>query len=298
MDPQAELKNLVPQKEFLIAIDSDGCAFDTMEIKHKECFIPNIVKYWELQPVSKFLRAASEFVNLYSEWRGINRFPALTKALDLLEEWPDVQQRGVKIPAAQSLRDWIARETKLSNPALTIEVERTNDPVLTRALAWSEAVNVSVADLVYGIPPFPYVRASLEKISAWADVIVCSATPHEALAREWEEHDISKYVRVLAGQEMGSKKEHIELASQGRYQEGRVLMIGDAPGDMNAARGNNASFFPINPGSEETSWERFFEEGAGRFRNGQFTESYEVDLVAEFERFLPSTPPWVVAGDR
>ena len=35
---------LEPQQQFLVGIDSDGCAFDTMEIKHKECFIPNIIK--------------------------------------------------------------------------------------------------------------------------------------------------------------------------------------------------------------------------------------------------------------
>ena len=92
---------------------------------------------------------------------------------------------------------------------------------------------------------------------------------------------------------MGSKKEHIELASQGRYRQGQVIMIGDAPGDMKAAKGNDARFFPINPGAEENSWQRFFSEGAARFRNGQFTESYEGELIAEFERLLPSTPPWV-----
>src|SRR4051812_36682813 len=59
--------------EFLVAIDSDGCAFDTMEVKHKECFIPNTIKYFHLQAVSKFAREAAEFVNLYSKWRGINR---------------------------------------------------------------------------------------------------------------------------------------------------------------------------------------------------------------------------------
>ena len=82
-DPQAKLKNLKPKHDFLVAIDSDGCAFDTMEIKHKECFIPNIIKYWNLQPVSKYARDAAEFVNLYSHWRGINRFPALTMTFDL-----------------------------------------------------------------------------------------------------------------------------------------------------------------------------------------------------------------------
>ena len=44
--------DIVPQNGFLVGIDSDGCAFDTMELKHKECFIPNIINYMELQGVS------------------------------------------------------------------------------------------------------------------------------------------------------------------------------------------------------------------------------------------------------
>jgi phosphoglycolate phosphatase-like HAD superfamily hydrolase len=294
LDPQAELKGFIPEKEFLIAIDSDGCVFDTMEIKQKQCVIPNIVRYWDLQPLSRFTRAAAEFVNLYSEWRGINRFPALIKTLDLLGEWPDVQQLGVAIPSVQSLKDWIERETKLSNLQLEIEVAKTADPVLENALEWSRSVDASIAATVYGIHPFPYVRESLETISQWADVIVCSTTAHEALIREWREHDIAKYVRVIAGQEMGSKKEHIALASQDRYRDGRVLMIGDAPGDMNAAKANNALFFPINPGHEEESWDLFLTEGAHRFKNEEYSGDYETELIEEFENLLPSTPPWVV----
>jgi hypothetical protein len=38
MNPQEQLIALKPEKEFFIGIDSDGCAFDTMEIKQKECF--------------------------------------------------------------------------------------------------------------------------------------------------------------------------------------------------------------------------------------------------------------------
>ncbi len=293
MDAQAELKNLEARKEFLIAIDSDGCAFDTMEIKHKECFIPNIIKYWRLQPVSRHAREAAEFVNLYSKWRGINRFPALVKVFDLLADWPEVQARRVEIPVAQSLRDWISRETRLGNPVLQQEVERTRDPVLRLALEWSEAVNRTIADMVFGVPPFPSVPPSLAKVSAWADIIVCSATPLEALRREWEEHGIDRYVRVIAGQEQGSKREHIQLAAAaGGYPKERILMIGDAPGDLKAARANGARFFPINPGREEESWRRFLEEGADRFREGRWDDDYERSLIEEFDRLLPEQPPW------
>ena len=47
------LAELQPRHGFFVGIDSDGCTFDTMETKHKECFCPNTVKHWSLQPVSK-----------------------------------------------------------------------------------------------------------------------------------------------------------------------------------------------------------------------------------------------------
>ena len=111
-----------PQHEFLIGIDSDGCAFDTMELKHKECFVPMTVKHWHLQGVSKYAREAFEFVNLYSKSRGINRFPALIETLEWLQKRPEVKARGIEIKVPKSLKDWVSRETKLGNPALKAEV--------------------------------------------------------------------------------------------------------------------------------------------------------------------------------
>ena len=34
------LADMQPHHPFFVGIDSDGCAFDSMEIKHKECFCP------------------------------------------------------------------------------------------------------------------------------------------------------------------------------------------------------------------------------------------------------------------
>jgi len=291
-DAAQPLKDMRPEHDYFVGIDSDGCAFDTMEIKHKECFIPNIIKHWTLQPVSKYAREAAEFVNLYSKWRGINRWPALVMVFDLLRERPEVQRRAVDIPQVPSLRKWMQSESKLGNPALQAAIERTGDPELARALRWSEAVNATIADMVKGVPPFPYVRESLERLMDTADVIVVSQTPGEALLREWQEHDIARYVRVIAGQEMGSKSEHLKLAAKGAYRPDHMLMIGDAPGDMQAARDNGALFYPINPGDEERSWDRFFHEALDRFLQGTYAGDYEAALIAEFEKHLPETPPW------
>lgn len=59
------------------------------------------------------------------------------------------------------------------------------DPELKRALAWGLAVNATIANMVHGIPPFPFVRESLEVLFDKADMIVVSQTPNEALEREW-----------------------------------------------------------------------------------------------------------------
>jgi phosphoglycolate phosphatase-like HAD superfamily hydrolase len=282
-----------PEHDVFIGIDSDGCAFDTMEIKHKECFTPNIIKHWDLQAVSKYAREAAEFVNLYSKWRGINRWPALVMVFDLLRERPEVQARGVEPPKAPRIREFIANDDyPKSNDGLKAYMQEYPDPELDRAWAWTTAVNATVADMVHGIPPFPYVRKSLEFLADKADMIVVSATPLEALNREWKEHDIAQYVRVIAGQEMGKKALHLELASQGRYPKGNVLMLGDAPGDLKAARANSALFYPVNPGDEEASWQRFYEESLHKFLAGEYAGDYEKQLIAEFQALLPETPPW------
>src|SRR6478736_6921693 len=143
--------------EFLVGIDSDGCAFDTMELKHKECFIPQIINHYGLQAVSKYARECAEFVNLYSKSRGINRFPALIEALEWLQKRPEVIARGVKIEIPPSLRQWLKEETKLGNPALEAKVKASGDKALTECLAWSKAVNKSVDEMVRHVPPFPFV---------------------------------------------------------------------------------------------------------------------------------------------
>jgi phosphoglycolate phosphatase-like HAD superfamily hydrolase len=281
-----------PRHRFFVGIDSDGCAFDTMEIKHKECFCPNTVKHWNLQPVSKYAREAHEFVNLYSKWRGINRWPALVMVFDLLQERAEVKARKVEVPRAPRLREFMASGKPLSNDGLRAYMAEHPDPELDRAMAWTKGVNAAIADMVHGVPPFPYVRESLDGLQKQADVVVVSATPGEALTREWEEHDIAKYARVIAGQEMGTKKQHLALAAKGKYPADHILMIGDAPGDAEAARANGVLFFPVNPGREEESWERFYKEGLGKFFAGEFAGAYETSLAAEFEKLLPGVPPW------
>jgi phosphoglycolate phosphatase-like HAD superfamily hydrolase len=226
------LRGLQPQHPFFIGLDSDGCVFDTMEIKQKECFCPINIKVWGLQPVAKYAREAVEFVNLYSKWRGSNRFPALLKVLDVLAERDEVKERGFKVPQLKSLQEWVESGAPLGNQSLEEEVSKTGDPILAKTLEWSYAINRAIEELVSGIPPFPCVRESLIKISGNADLICVSQTPAEALEREWAEHDLTQYVRLIAGQEFGTKIEHLELTTTGKYSDGHVLLVGDALGDL------------------------------------------------------------------
>ncbi|MCA9024964.1 MAG: HAD family hydrolase [Planctomycetaceae bacterium] len=289
---QLGLDCFTKQHDFLIGIDSDGCAFDSMEIKHKECFIPNFIKHMGLQPVSKYAREACEFTNLYSKTRGANRFPAYLLALELLEERPEVQARNVTMPKLQGVRDWVARESKLGTKTIVPEAEKTGDPDLQRAAAWSKAVDDTVAEMVHGLPPFPGVREALETMSKQADQIVCSATPNRALQQEWQEHGIDQYVQAICGQEAGSKAESLAKAKKFGYELDHMLMIGDAPGDMKAAKTVGCLYYPINPGHEEDSWARFNDEALARFFAGTYAGDYEASLIAEFEKYLPEHPPW------
>ena len=72
-------------KEYLICIDSDGCAMDTMDVKHIRCFGPEWIKTFGLE---KYQEEGLEYwnkINLYSKTRGINRFKGLAMALEEME---------------------------------------------------------------------------------------------------------------------------------------------------------------------------------------------------------------------
>jgi phosphoglycolate phosphatase-like HAD superfamily hydrolase len=294
MSNRAEkLKDFRPGHGFFIGIDSDGCAFDTMEIKQKQCFLPNNIKYFGLESIAEYAKDATEFVNLYSKERGSNRYPAILSVLNWLSKRREVIERGAKVPDLKRLRQWVQEEALLSKTALRARVAKTGDAELGNVLAWSEAVDATIEAVVKGVQPFPLVRESLEKAFPKADIMVVSQTPLEALEREWTEHDLIKFVRVIAGQEHGTKTEHITLAAKGKYPADKILMIGDAQGDYRAATENGICFFPIVPGKEEASWQRFLTESLDKFWAGTYKGQYETALIKEFDAALPNTPRWV-----
>jgi len=282
-----------PQQSFFVGIDSDGCAFDAMELKQKECFTPSTIRVWGLQPVSKYARETAEWVNLYSRWRGANRWPALVKVFELLADRPEVQARGIKVPGGKALGEFLASGFSPSEAGLKSYISAGHgDEELWRGLEWTRAIDNLVAMTVRNVPPFPMVRESLQKLQGKADMMVISTTASDALEREWGEHGLAQYMAVMAGQNMGTKKQHLEFAAKGKYANDHILMIGDAPGDRDAAHAVGALYYPINPGAEEMSWQRFHDEASDRFLNGTYAGAYESALIAEFDQLLSDTPPW------
>jgi phosphoglycolate phosphatase-like HAD superfamily hydrolase len=292
MDYQAKLKALKPAHDFFVGIDSDGCVFDTMEVKQKEFFIPNGLKYFDLFSVAKVVRETWEFVNLYSIYRGGNRFTSLIKVLELLEKRKEIKDSAFQLPDLSILKEWVKTETKLGNATLRKYFELNYSPDLEKIVLWTEAVNRDISEWLHNIPPFPNARKTIERISFIADPVVVSQTPLEAIEREWEEHDLKRFITAVAGQEHGTKTEHIALAAKGKYPDDKILMIGDAKGDLEAARNNGVLFYPVVPGREAESWDRLYNEGLENFLSGRFAGKYEEGLLIEFGKSLPDRPPW------
>ncbi len=287
-----QLRALKPSTAFFVGIDSDGCIFDSMAIKHRECFCPAFIDHFELQPIAAIAREAWEFVNLNSRSRGLNRFISVVNTLALLRKHPRVREMGFVPMPVPGLEAWLQGETRLGNPALESAVSILGDPDLKRALAWSRDVNAAVKRIIRGVPPFASARDSLAYLAGRADVVVVSQTPADTVAAEWNEHGIACYIRGIAGQEAGTKAESIRFATEGRYLPGKMLMIGDSFGDLESARESGALFYPIIPGREELSWARFRDDAGPRFLSGSYAGTYAASLTADFEAALPELAPW------
>ena len=278
-----DLIDLVPKHDLLVAIDSDGCVFDSMSIKQR-IFHTEIIKRWGFQSSEADARKVCEWVGLFSPSRGLNRFQLILKIFQWLEEkFPDI---GKKLPIA-ALEAFVNSGVALSND----ELKKWNDPALQGVLDWSLEVSRQIAQIAE-MPMFDEVFQTLEKARGVADLIVVSQTTEDALVREWRHAGIEKFVDVIAGAELGSKAESLALSMKGRYASDQVLMVGDAPGDLDAARAVGCFFFPIIPGDEVASWVELREEGLGCVSNGTFAGEYQEVLIARFNAVLSDTPPF------
>lgn len=286
-----------PAAPFLVAVDSDGCVFDTMSLKHLECFAPAFIEVFSLEAVANAALEVWTYVNLRSPTRGINRFKALIRALQLLSRHPAAMAAGFEAPTLPRLAEWVSGAPVLSHPALAEACRAAPSKELERALVWSRLVNEKVEAQSKELPPFSGVAASIELMRCMADLFVLSQTPLPALLREWEGAGLAGKMRAIVGQDAGSKIACLG-AMAGRYPPGQVLMLGDAPGDREAARANGAHFFPIIPGREAESWRLLQDEGYGRFTDGAFAGEFQTLLDCEFASAFPECPPWEQRKDR
>ena len=289
------LLSMKPTKEFLVCVDSDGCVFDNMELKHKECFCPATVNVWGLQSVSRYAREAAEFVNLYSKTRGMNRFPARVRTLELLGARREARERGYECPDLTPLKNWITETNSLSAKGIRDYAAAHGgdlDPILDTAARWSAEVDENIERIVHGVAPLPGVKEAFAQIAEFADIVIVSATPHDAIVREWGAQGLLEHITVVAGQELGSKKECIRKAAEGKYDPSRVLMVGDAPGDHEAATANGVLYFPIIPGYEVESWSLLRSSAAEKFRTGTFAGACMDNLLERFYTVLQDEPQW------
>jgi len=267
-------------KDFLVCVDSDGCAMDTMEVKHRKCFGPKIIEVWGLQDIEEKFLETWYMINLYSKTRGINRFKGLVKIFEVLAE------EGINMPAFSSIQKWTETSPELSNPALEKAIKESNDEQLIKALEWSNAVNKAINELHNEDKPFLGVKDGLEFISTVADVAIVSSANGGAVMEEWTRHELAPSVKVMLGQEAGTKAACIAGLKEKNFSADKVLMVGDAPGDLEAALKNGVLYYPILVGKEEFSWKRLATEALQKLMGGSYKGEYQEKLIDEFNSSL------------
>ena len=187
------------EKDYLICIDSDGCAMDTMDVKHIRCFGAEWIKTFGLK---KFETEALEYwnnINLYSGTRGINRFKGL--ALGLLE----MERKGIVIEGLDQFVRWTEQAKELSNPALLAECQKVRSHCMELALLWSIHVNLSIKELPKVDKTFPNVKVAMEEMEQYADLDAVSSANGQAIEEEWSKHNLKGHTKSLLSQEAGSK---------------------------------------------------------------------------------------------
>ena len=265
------------KRSMAVCVDSDGCAMDTMNIKHIRCFGPCMVAEWGLEQWQDAILRRWNVINLYSGTRGINRFKGLAMALK------EIDRRYTPIDGVEELCAWAETAPELSNDAVAKQAER--HPVFAKALSWSRAVNESIEKLPQEeIKPFDGVAEALKAAHAQADVVVVSSANPEAVRAEWKRFGLLEHVDLLCTQEMGSKAYCISKLKEKGYDA--ILMCGDAPGDEQAALSNQTLYYPILVNREEESWRQFLDEGLSRFVKGAFAGSYQQSLLDAFHTNL------------
>ena len=271
------LEKFIKNKDFLICIDSDGCAIDTMDIKHIKCFGPCMITEWNLEKWRKTILDSWNEVNLYTLTRGINRFKGLAVALT------EINDKYIKIEGLDEFLKWTEETLELSNESLEAELEKTNNICIKSALEWSKAVNKSI-DLLSDDEkcPFEGVKEAIIAAKKIADIAIVSSANEKAVLDEWSHNGLLENVDIVLTQNIGSKAYCISKLIEKGYDRTKVLMVGDALGDLKAAESNEVLYYPIMVKKEKDSWERFTKEALEKFIGDLYIGEYQEKVINEF----------------
>ena len=276
-----DLNTYVKKHDYLVCVDSDGCAMDTMDVKHYRCFGPCMVAEWGLQQWEETILKRWNDVNLYTMTRGVNRFKALAICLS------EINEQFAPIEDIDSLTLWVETSPELSNGALKAVIAAAPSIALEKTLSWSIAVNEAITALPDADKlPFPMAKEALAFAHERADVAIVSSANLDAVLAEWQEHGLLEHTDIVLSQNAGSKAFCIgELLKKG-YAPDHVLMCGDAPGDRDAAQKNGVFYYPILVRNEKTSWEEFIAEGFDRLLSGSYAGEYQAKKIFQFLKNL------------
>ena len=272
--------DFVKRHDYLVCVDSDGCAMDTMDCKHIHCFGPCMVVEWGLEQWKEPILERWNEINLYSMTRGINRFKGLNMMLT------EVNEKYTPIDHLQDLTAWVNSGAAASNDAIQRAIDETGSPILKKALSWSKAVNAAIVALPEELKkPFEGAKEGLAAASEFADVAIVSSANRDAVVEEWTKFKLLDHVDILLCQDMGSKARCISEMLKFGYDPKKVLMVGDAPGDQDAAAQNGVHYYPILVRHEAASWEELRETGLEKLQSAEYAE-YEKEKISEFLKNL------------
>ena len=276
--------SFIRKHDYLVCVDSDGCAMDTMNCKHFHCFGPCMVMEWELEEWRVAILERWNEINLFQMTRGINRFKGLAMALT------EINAQYTSIPGVEDLSAWVETTKALSNDALIAAIEAAPEGAskvcLQKALSWSKAVNESIVQLPDELK-VPYVGAKegLAAAHTFADVAVVSSANRDAVQEEWTQHGLLEHVDILLAQDCGSKAHCISEMLKFGYEKNHVLMVGDAPGDCDAAETNGVWYYPILVNKEAESWTELREVGLNKLRDQEYA-AYQPEKKSQFLKNL------------
>lgn len=270
--------NYQKKNKYLVCIDSDGCAIDSMDIKHYLCFGPCMVIEWKLDKWKEDILNRWNEVNLFKKTRGINRFKGLSKALQ------EIDERYIEIEDLDTLVNWVETTNELLNNSLIKEIEKyPNSISLKKALAWSNAVNENIKKIPEEkILPFQKVKDALIFAHKEADIAIVSSANLGAVLDEWKRHELLEHTDIVLAQNAGTKKYCISKMLEVGYDPENVIMCGDALGDMEASLANNVNFFPIMVRHEKECWEEFINNAFNKLKEGTYKEKYQEERIKAF----------------